>query len=305
MLVVALLALAGCGGGGGQVPANSAPATLSSPGVPVLSNTQLRFSILIPAGDSAASIVLRLTSVAPTNGATYSGALNIDTLVLLTGASSGCTATGNGAQTCQVTTSAPGPATDTFSVYSFATTTPIVGTTTPLSVYVGLALPVAVGVINTALVATSGVPASIAFSPASGQAAANFPLSGSSALITSLQVLDAGGATIIGGGNFVAADGSPANVTFTGCDAHLTAVPPNRVSINAIALGAATISIAFDGVSAAGTTLRCHATATGGLTATYLLDVTTGASGVGFGVSMNDRLTPERYLRRNDLDGIN
>jgi hypothetical protein len=312
----------GCGGGGGQVPPNSPPFVAPSPtpappatptpipsptpiptptpAPPMVTLTPLTFTILVPPGGNSASIVLVLTGVSPTNGALYSGPLGTQQLVVLTGAN--CTATANGYETCVVTVSVPGPATDTFSVYSYATTTPIVGTTTPLSVYAGLALPIGLTVPNTASLITSGVPVSIAFSPAVAQVGAAFSLGGTNALITSLQVRDASGAIIIGGANFATPTGGPASVSFTGCGAHLTPTPATSTATNAIALGAATISIAYDGTAAAGTTLTCSATATGGLTATYLVTVTTGSGGVGFTVTMNDRVSSPgsfRWRRRS------
>ncbi len=292
LAVAALIALFGCGGGGGQVPPNSSPGgplATPTPAIPVTTNTPLTFTILVPPGGPDASIVLQLTAVSPTNGATYTGPLGTTTLIVLSGAN--CTTAANGSQTCVVTLSVPGPATDTFSVYSYATATPVVGTTTPISVYVGLALPISIVAANTASVVTSGVPVGIAFSPAVGQAGSGFPLSGTTALITSLQVIDASGATIIGGGTFATPSGGAASVSFTGCSAHLTPTPATSNSTNAIELGAGTISIAFDGQSVAGTTLNCYATATGGLTATYAVNVTTGNGGVGFTVTMNGRLS--------------
>jgi hypothetical protein len=158
-------------------------------------------------------------------------------------------------------------------------------------------LPVAVGVANSVALVTSGVPVAIVFSPAIGQAAASFPLSGATALITSLQVLDASGATIIGGSAFATPSGGPASVSFTGCSVNLTPTPATSNSTNAIALGSGTISIAFNGASAAGTTLNCYANATGGLTAIYVVNVTTGNGGVGFSVSLNDAFSlPGSFL---------
>jgi hypothetical protein len=292
-------ALFGCGGGGGQVPPNSPPQASHTAAPPVLTNAPLTFTIIIPPGGPDASIVVELTAVSPTNGATYTGALGTPTLIVL-GSGTNCTTASSGYETCVVPLSVPGPATDTFSIYSYATATPIVGTTNPISVYAALALPITVGVVNAVSVVTSGVPVAIAFSPAVGQAAPGFPLSGATALITSVQAIDASGATIIGGAAFATPSGAPASISFTGCVAHLTPTPATSTSTSAAALGAGSISIAFDGLSASGTTLSCYATATGGLTAIYAVNVNASNAGVGFTVSMNDALSsPESFRWRH------
>jgi hypothetical protein len=263
-----------------------------------LVNVPVTFIVHIPPGTAPAStarspqyistaiqsIVFRLTAVAPTTG-TYAGPLNTDTVVTVAIPGSNCTET-SGTYTCTATSTAPAPATDTWTIYTYATATPEVGTTTPLSIYVAYPLAVTVAGPNVGSVATWGVPAALAFSPASATGPANVALTGDNALVTAVQVRDIGGATLIGGDNFSGPTGTAGNVAFTGCPgANLTATPATLTAANPTALGAGSISIAYDGLAAAGT-LFCTATAPGGLTATYMITLTTpGTGSVGWTVT--------------------
>jgi hypothetical protein len=264
-----------------------------------LVNVPVTFIVHIPPGTAPAStarspqyistaiksIVFRLTAVTPTIG-TYAGALGIDTLVTVTapGPDSNCKGT-VGDYTCTATSTAPAPATDTWTIYTYATETPVVGTTTPLSIYVAYPLDVTVAGPNVGSVATWGVPATLAFSPASASGTANVALTGGNALVTAVQVKDIGGATLIGGNNFSSPTGTAGSVAFTGCPStNLTATPATLTAANPTALGAASISIAYDGLAAAGT-LLCTATAPGELTATYTITLTAGTGSVDWTVT--------------------
>jgi hypothetical protein len=206
-----------------------------------------------------ASVDFRLTAVSPTGGGTYSGSLNTDTLVPLTYGSGNCSLVST-VETCTATSTAPAPATNTWTIYTYATASPTVGTTTPLSIYAADSQAITVAGPNNITVATWGVPATLAFSPVSASGPANVALSGGSALTTSVQVKDAGGATLIGGDNFSSPTGTTGNVAFTGCVTHLTPTPSTIAAANPTALGAGSISIAYDGNASAGT-LTCSATA--------------------------------------------
>ncbi|MGB8267514.1 MAG: hypothetical protein WCE44_14390 [Candidatus Velthaea sp.] len=233
---------------------------------------------------SLVSIDFRLTAVTPSGGGTYTGSLNKDTLVPLTYGSGNCTLVVT-TETCTATTTAPAPATDTFTIYTYAVAAPVVGTTTPLSIYAGYALPITVAGPNTATVATWGVPAALAFSPASvSNVPSNVSLTSGNALITSVQVKDAGGAVIIGGNNFSNPTGTAGSVAFTGCDPHLTPTPATLSAANPTLLGSGSISVAYDGLGAGGTTLHCNATAPGSLTAQYSVNLITGTGSVGWTV---------------------
>ena len=185
--------------------------------------------------------------------------------------SGNCTADSSGDLLCTATSSAPAPATDTWTIYTYATTSPIVGTTTPLSIYTGYVLPVTVAGPNLASVATFGVPAALVFPPSSVNLVA---IDSFFTQTTSVQVQDAGGATIIGGDNFSDANGNTGSVQFTGCDTHLTPTPSTFIASNQTALAAqSTISVAYDNAGSVGTTLHCSATALGGLTAQYSVNL--------------------------------
>jgi hypothetical protein len=217
-----------------------------------------------------ASIDFRLTGVSPTGGGTYAGSLNTDTLVPLTYANAACTVDGDGDKTCTATSMAPAPATDTWTISTYATATPTVGTTTPLSVYSAYAQATTVAGPNNLSVATWGVPASLAFSPATAVA---IPLV-SATFTTSVQVKDAGGATLIGGDNFSSAASVAGSVQMTGCDTHLTPSPATIIAATPTLLGAGNISVSYDKLGTARTTLHCNATAPGGLSAQYAVTVT-------------------------------
>ncbi len=305
-LVIAA-AVAACGGGGGAssvgsvgVPATPGP-TATATATPAGSSTtqstaQVTFKVTIPAASTTASatrrlpkyissgiasIDFRLTAVVPANNTVYTGALNTDTLVAVTLGSPNCVVAANGDNTCTATAIEPAPATDTFTVYTYAVTNPVVGTTVPLSVYAGYSLGVTATGTNTATVATDGVPATIAFSPAVvDNVPGGTPLSGSTALTTSLQVTDASGATMIGNSNFASPSGQAGPVNFTGCDPHLTPTPASISAASPAALGAGTISIAYDGQLTSGT-IHCYAIGPGGLAAQYTVNLAAANSGGG------------------------
>ncbi len=281
--------LIACGGGGGS----------TAPSGPKVVAARLTMTVHIPKNTASSasnprrpeyissalqSIDFRLTAVSPTGGGTYSGSLNTDTLVLLTYANTACTTDADGDKTCTATTTAPAPATDTWTIYTYDTTTPTVGTTTPLSIYAAYPLPITVAGPNTASVSTWGVPAALAFSPASVSNVANNVSISGAPLTTTVQVKDAGGATLIGGENFSNPTGTAGSVAFTGCDAHLTPTPAILTAANPTALGAGTISVAYDGLASGGTTLKCDATAPGGLTAQYSVNLITGTGNVNWTV---------------------
>jgi hypothetical protein len=288
-LAFGLTACGGGGGGGGS----------TTPSGPRLVNVPVSFVVRFvpttapPTASTArspryissaiASVDFRLTAVSPTGGGTYSGALNTDTLIPLTYGAGNCSLVVT-VETCTATSTAPAPATNTWTIYTYATATPTVGTTTPLSIYAADSQAITVAGPNNLTVATWGVPATLAFSPVSASGPANVALSGGSALTTSVQVKDAGGATLIGGNNFASPTGTAGNVAFTGCAAHLTPTPTTIAAANPTALGAGSISIAYDGLASAGTIL-CNATAPGGLTATYSVILATGTGNVGWTVT--------------------
>jgi hypothetical protein len=281
--------LTACGGGGTSTPSGGQ-----------LQNVPVTFTVHIPPSTTPAaavrspqyisttikSIAFRLTAVTPATG-TYTGAVNTDTIVTVTtpGVGSNCTGT-VGDYTCTATSTAPAPATDTWTIYTYATAAPTVGTTTPLSIYVAYTLAVTVDGPNIASVATWGVPAALAFSPAAASGPANVALSGVNALVTAVQVQDIGGATLIGGNNFSDPTGTAGSVAFTGCPStNLAATPATLTAANPTALGDGSISIAYDGLAAAAT-LLCHATAPGGLMATYTITLAAGGTGsVGWTVT--------------------
>ena len=155
------------------------PIATSSPAA-FLTNSPITFTVTIPAADTTASakrrlpkyissaiasVVFRLTAVVPTNDAIYGGALNTDTLVAVTLGSPNCVQAANGDNTCTATATAPAPAVDTFTVYTFGIVNPVVGTTVPLSIYVGYALGVSATGTNTATVATNGYGLLTGFAP--------------------------------------------------------------------------------------------------------------------------------------------
>jgi hypothetical protein len=286
------LGLTACGPGGNSTPAASAGTQPNS--------VILKFTIQIPANTGVASsgraaqyissdiqaIDFRLTAVAPTGGGTYAGALNTDTLIPLTYGSGNCSLVAT-VETCTATASAPAPASDTWTIYTYDTTTPAVGTTTPLSIYVAYTLPITLAGPNVAVVSTWGVPATLAFSPASvSNLNQNVALSGGAALTTSLQVKDAGGATIIGGNNFASPSGIAGSVQFTGCDSGLTPTPGTINAANPTALSSGNLNIAYSGlVTTAPTALDCYASAPGGLTAVYTVNLIGGGTGVNWSVN--------------------
>jgi hypothetical protein len=307
--VVALaiaVVLVACGGGGGAgsvgggvtAPATPGPtATATAPGSTASQSTaEVTFTVTVPASSTIASakrrvpayissgiasIDFRLTAVVPANNTAYTGTLNTDTLVAVTLGSPNCVVAANGDNTCTATAIEPAPATDTFTVYTYAVTNPVVGTTVPLSVYAGYSLGVTATGTNTATVATDGVPATIAFSPAVvDNVPGGTPLSGSTALTTSLQVTDASGATMIGNSNFASPSGQAGPVNFTGCDPHLTPTPASISAASPAALGAGTISIAYDGQLTSGT-IHCYAIGPGGLAAQYTVNLAAANSGGG------------------------
>jgi hypothetical protein len=292
--VATAVALAACGGGGSTASVGvSAPAT---PGTTTLQSTGLvTFTVTIPAADTTASakrrlpkslssateaIDFRLTAVVPGGNEVYTGALNTDTLVAVAG-SPNCVAAANGDSTCTATAIEPAPATDTFTVYTFGVSNPVVGTTVPLSLYVGYVLGVTSLGPNSATVATDGVPASITFSPAVvNNVLGSTPLSGATALTTSLQVANASGATMIGNSDFASPSGGVGPVRLTGCDAHLTPTPSTIDAASPAALGAGTISLSYDGQLTSGT-VRCYAIAPGGLAAQYTVNFSSANAGGG------------------------
>jgi hypothetical protein len=279
--------LAACAGGSG----NTTPAA-STAGVTALQAAPLTVTIRIPAATEVASsssrspkyistaiasINFRLTGVTPTGGGTFAGALNTDTLVQLSYGSGNCTLVAT-VETCSATFVAPAPATDTWTISTYATATPVVGTTMPLSIYKGYTLATTLAGPNDAVVATSGVPNSLVFSPASANNVVDdVALVGVSALTTSLSVVDAGGATIVGSQAFADANGNAESVSFTGCDTHLTPTPASFTALSPAALGTGTIGIAYDGLLAVAGTLHCYAS-TSELTAQYSVNVIAAAT---------------------------
>ncbi len=272
--------LTACGGGGGGT---TTPNAATLPSGANLASVPVTFTIHIPKRTTSSSkarspkyistalqsIDFRLTGVLPTGGGTYTGALNTDTLIPITYANAACTTDADGDRTCTATSTAPAPATATLTIYTYAVASPIVGTTTPLSIYVGYSLAVTVAGPNNAAVSTWGVPTALAFSPA----AVSVTTTGSDTLTTSLQVRDAGGATLIGGENFSTSAGVAGSVQMTGCDAKLTPTPATVSAANPTALGTGAISVVYDGSGTAGTTLQCNATAPNGLTAQYSVNL--------------------------------
>jgi streptogramin lyase len=263
-------ALSACGGGG----ASSIPSAADLQSVPVT------VTVRIPKGGATAvasarspryissaiqSIVFRLTAVTPASGGTYTGALNTNTVIPISYGSANCTADADGDKTCTATSMAPAPATDVWTIYTYGTVSPAVGTTVPLSVYVAFAAPVTVAGPNTLAVATWGVPATLAFSPAGGLGT----LGTVATFTTSLQTKDASGATLIGGQSFSNAMGTAGNVTFSGCVTHLTPTPASITAATPSDLGAGGISVVWDGAGTLGTSMLCNATGPGGLSAAF------------------------------------
>jgi hypothetical protein len=290
--------LTACGGGGSTTPSGS-----TAPSAFQLVNAPITFKVHVVAAmdttssttrspsssrspqyisTAVASVVFVLTAVSPTTG-TYTGSLpGTPTIIPVTSTTNGCTGT-PGNYTCILTSTAPAPATDTWTIYTYATATPTVGTTIPLSIYVAYPLPVTVGGPNNATVATWGVPNTLAFSPAASTGPANVALT----LTTALVVKDVGGAVLLGGNNFSNSTGTAGVVAFSGCGTHLTPTPATISAANPTALGAASISIAYDGLASAGT-IVCSATAPD-LTATYTVTLTAGTGSVGWTVTDSRR----------------
>jgi hypothetical protein len=90
-------------------------------------------------------------------------------------------------------------------------------------------------------------------------------------------VQDASGATIISGANFTAPDATASNVVFTGCDPHLNPLPLTFSAANPSELGADTLTLTYDGLAAATSTLHCSANGPGALNAQFTL--TFGSAG--------------------------
>jgi streptogramin lyase len=276
--------LSACGGGNGGATTLNAPILPSRAN---LASVLVTFTIRIPKGATSRSktrspkyistaiqaIDFRLTGVSPAGVGTYAGALNADTLVPVTYGNVACSTDGDGDKTCTAAFTAPAPATDTWTISTYAVASPVIGTTTPLSIYAGYSLAVTVAGPNNASVSTWGVPTALGFSPA----AASVSPTDIDTLTTSLQVRDAGGATLIGGENFSTSAGVAGSVHMTGCDAKLTPTPATVNAANPAALGAGAISVVYNGSGTAGTTLHCNATAPNGLTAQYSVNVATAA----------------------------
>jgi hypothetical protein len=274
------LTLAACAGG----RSGSGSGSIPTPATPATSTGNVTFTVTVPGGTAAAairSIVFRLTGVIAASTRSYIGALDLDTLVPVTLESPNCAQRSDGDNVCTATASEPAPATDTFTVYTFGVSHPVVGRTVPLSIYVGYSLGITETASNTATVATNGVPASIVFSPAVvDNVPGGTPLSGSTALTTSLLVEDASGATMIGASDFTSPSGQKGPVRFTGCDPHLTPTPATMTAASPAALGTGTISIAYDGQLAAGT-VHCSAIGPGGLAAQFTVNFAGTNSGGG------------------------
>jgi hypothetical protein len=261
--------LGGCGGGATRIPATPGAVATAIATTTATVNVPLTLTVKIPtnATSATASVDFRLTTVTPAAGVTYNGTLDTDTLVVTAPGSSNCVLLASG-EACSSTTLAPAPAVNVYTIYTFGIAAPIVGQTNPLTVYAGYALPVATAGANAATVAIGGVPAALAFSPSS---IGNVAPAALATFTTSVQVQDAGGATIIGGANFA----TP--VAFTGCDRHLSAVPPIFSAANPSELGADILTISYDGLGAATSTMYCNANGAGSLSAQFT--VTLGNAG--------------------------
>jgi streptogramin lyase len=228
------------------------------------------------------SIVFRLTAVVPAGGGTYTGALPTNTIVPIAYASVNCTADADGDKLCTATSTAPAPATDVWAISTYAVASPTVGTTVPLSIYTGFSHAISVAGPNVLAVATWGVPATLAFSPAVGIGMLGTPAT----FTTSLQAKDASGATLVGGENFSDAAGTVGAVTFGGCGANVTPTPASITAANPSALGGGGLSIAWNGTGSTLTPILCDATGPGDVAAHFAVtpsaiteySVTTGAS---------------------------
>jgi streptogramin lyase len=245
-LVLGAIGLSACGSSAARAPAN-----------PQLTNVPVTFTVRIPAGSTLAharspayistaiaSVVFVLTAVAPTTG-TYTGTLpGAPVIIALSYNAGNCTLVST-VETCTAAASAPAPATDIWTIYTYATTTPVVGTTTPLSIYAAFPKAITVAGPNSLTVATSGVPSTLVFSPATTS------ISGGVAqtLITGVQAVDAGGATLIGTNTFSDPAGVATTVNFTGCSPHFTPTPATFSATTPTVLGADPLSIAYDGLA--------------------------------------------------------
>lgn len=269
LVLAAGLGLAACGGRSVALLPNGAKVV----DVPVT------LTVRIPKGTASApdarspryissaiqSVVFRLTAVAPAGGGTYTGALSTNTIVPISYASVNCTADADGDKVCTATGTAPAPATDVWTIYTYATATPVVGTATPLSIYAGFSHAITVAGPNALSVATWGVPATLAFSPAVGIGVVGTP----ETFTTSLQAKDAGGATLVGGESFSNAEGTAGTVEFSGCGTNVAPTPATISAASPSALGADGLSIAWNGTGTTGTPILCNATGPGGLAAHF------------------------------------
>jgi len=245
----------------------------------------MTFKVTIPASSAGLNVstavkavAFELTGVVSSDGTAYRGALDTSLDVPVAAGSPNCVLASNGDNTCTVTANEPAPGVDTFSVFTFAVTNPVIGTTVPLSTMVGYSIPVSLSAANDASVSTSGVPASLAFSPASVTVAAGTPLSQSTALATQLLVLGASGSALIGNAAFTNSAGISGAVQMTGCDPHLTATPSVLSATTPSQLDASAITIAYDGAVASGA-LSCYASGPGGVTATYTVHLVAAPAG--------------------------
>lgn len=279
-------ALCGCGGGSTvTAPAGNAspPATVTFT-IHVAPDTTPLSRARKPQYSSSAigSVVLVLSAVTPAKGR-YAGTLPGAPAVVAIASGGTCTGAA-GDFTCTATTTAPAPATDTWTIYTYADAGPAVGTTPPLSTFGALPLEITVAGPNAFSIATWGIPATLGFSPAF----ANGPANVGSVLVTAVVVRNVAGEILIGGDDFINADGSAGSVSFAGCPEHFTAIPANFHVANPAALGDQSLSITYDGLDSAGTVL-CNATAPGGTTASYSVNLTTGTGTVGWNVTDLDR----------------
>jgi len=234
-----LTLLAACGGGGGASSLPAHPGSSATPGATASSSPVTQtFVLTIPAQTSTASNHRRSSYISPdtasiritvqsVNGASATIA---PTVVKLAAGVAGCASDSAGDLTCTVAAAAAAGL-DVFAISTYASST---GTGTPLA-STTLAENVVAGSSTPVTLSLGGVPAAIAFSPAS------LPLVNDGAIhryAVTLDAVDAAGATIVGS----AAYQSPIALQITGDPTHALSLSTASVSQPGTVL-----TVTFDG----------------------------------------------------------
>jgi hypothetical protein len=235
-----------------------------------------------------ASINFQLTAVQPTGGGTYTGSLPTNTLILLSPSNPNCSSDGAGGYVCIISSSAPAPATDTWTVatYSEANLPPPANANWPIPLSIAsISQAVTVAGPNNISVATSGVIRSLVFSPASVTTG-----NVSNSFATAIEAQDGAGYTIVGSQPFVDSNANPITVVFDGCSTHLTPSPLTADFSTTTPSALVTLGVAYDGLASSPSALYCTANTTlfgggVGFTATYTVNVTTSTGPISWTVN--------------------